>query len=35
MAICSELEPLLKEAAPGRLVACHAVNKPEQGAPPA
>jgi len=27
MAICSELEPVLKEAAPGRLVACHAVNK--------
>jgi oligopeptide/dipeptide ABC transporter ATP-binding protein len=26
MAICSELEPPLKEAAPGRLVACHAVN---------
>ncbi|MCI0457052.1 MAG: ATP-binding cassette domain-containing protein, partial [Gemmataceae bacterium] len=29
MAICSEREPLLKEAAPGRLVACHAVNKPD------
>jgi len=29
MAICSELEPLLKEPAPGRLVACHAVNKPD------
>jgi oligopeptide/dipeptide ABC transporter ATP-binding protein len=26
MPICSEVEPLLKEAAPGRLVACHAVN---------
>jgi hypothetical protein len=26
MAICSELEPPLEEAAPGRLVACHAVN---------
>jgi oligopeptide/dipeptide ABC transporter ATP-binding protein len=29
MPICDEVEPLLKEAAPGRLVACHAVNKPE------
>jgi oligopeptide/dipeptide ABC transporter ATP-binding protein len=29
MAICSEREPLLEEPAPGRLVACHAVNKPE------
>ena len=29
MAICSEHEPLLKEAEPGRLVACHVVNKPE------
>ena len=29
MAICSETEPLLKEAAPGRLVACHVVNKPD------
>jgi hypothetical protein len=27
MAVCSELEPPLEEAAPGRLVACHAVNK--------
>jgi oligopeptide transport system ATP-binding protein len=26
MPICSDVEPLLKEAAPGRLVACHAVN---------
>jgi len=26
MPICSEVEPLLKEPAPGRLVACHAVN---------
>lgn len=29
MPICSEVEPLLKEAAPGRLVACHAVNTPD------
>jgi hypothetical protein len=29
MAICSEVEPVLKAAAPGRLVACHAVNKPD------
>jgi oligopeptide/dipeptide ABC transporter ATP-binding protein len=29
MEICSEQEPLLKEAAPGRLVACHVVNKPD------
>jgi oligopeptide/dipeptide ABC transporter ATP-binding protein len=27
MEICSELEPRLIEAAPGRLVACHAVNR--------
>jgi oligopeptide transport system ATP-binding protein len=26
MAVCSEQEPLLREAAPRRLVACHAVN---------
>jgi oligopeptide transport system ATP-binding protein len=29
MEICSEQEPLLQEAAPGRLVACHVVNKPD------
>jgi hypothetical protein len=29
MAISSEVEPLLKEAAPGRLVACHAINTPD------
>ena len=29
MEICSEQEPLLEEAAPGRLVACHVVNKPD------
>jgi oligopeptide transport system ATP-binding protein len=29
MPICANLEPLLKEATPGRLVACHAVNGPE------
>ena len=29
MAVCSEREPLLKAAAPGRLVACHAVNAPD------
>jgi oligopeptide/dipeptide ABC transporter ATP-binding protein len=33
MDVCSELEPVLKEAAPGRLVACHAVNKPDGDQP--
>jgi peptide/nickel transport system ATP-binding protein len=29
MEVCTQREPHLREAAPGRLVACHAVNRPD------